>query len=94
MRKIGGSIVIGVLVMLLAVPPGTFGQEAGQQVFKQEELDQLLRELSRNLVPVPVLRLIWKQWFPVSDNKAAPHERDRKRYDHVVPITPQADFRP
>jgi hypothetical protein len=42
MRKIAGSIVIWAIVMLLAVPPGTFGQEAGQQVFKQEELDQLL----------------------------------------------------
>jgi hypothetical protein len=46
MRKIAGSIVIGVLVMLLAVPPGTFGQEAGQKVFKQEELDQILAPIA------------------------------------------------
>ena len=46
MRKIAGSIVIWVLVMLLAVPQGTFGQQADQQVFKQEELDQILSPIA------------------------------------------------
>ncbi len=46
MRKISGSIVIWVLVALLAVPPGAFGQQADQEVFKQEELDQILSPIA------------------------------------------------
>lgn len=46
MRNIAGSIVIWVLVMLLAVPQGTFGQQADQQVFKQEELEQILSPIA------------------------------------------------
>ncbi len=46
MRKISGSIVIWVLMALLAVPPGTFGQQADQKVFKQEELDQILSPIA------------------------------------------------
>ncbi len=42
MRKISGSVVIWVLVALLAVPPGAFGQQADDKKdFKQEEIDQL-----------------------------------------------------
>jgi len=46
MRKISGSIAVWFLVMLLAVPPGTFGQQADQKVFKQEELDQILAPIA------------------------------------------------
>ncbi len=35
-----------VLVLLMAVPPGTFGQPAGPPVFKQEELDQMLAPIA------------------------------------------------
>ena len=35
-----------VLVLMMAVPPGTFGQPAGPPVFKQEELDQMLAPIA------------------------------------------------
>ncbi len=35
-----------VLVLMMAVPPGTFGQPAGQPVFKQEELEQILAPIA------------------------------------------------
>jgi hypothetical protein len=50
--KIGGiranglTALIAVLLFLLAVPPGTFGQTADQAVFKPEELDQLLAPIA------------------------------------------------
>lgn len=46
MRRIVSSIFVWALVMLLAVPPGTFGQQADQEVFKQEELDQILAPIA------------------------------------------------
>ena len=38
--------LVFVLLLMLAVPPGTFGQPAGQYVFKQEELDQILAPIA------------------------------------------------
>jgi uncharacterized membrane protein YgcG len=38
--------LVYVLVLMMAVPPGTFGQQAGQPVFKQEELDQILAPIA------------------------------------------------
>jgi hypothetical protein len=34
------------LIFLLAVPPGTFSQQADQKIFKQEELDQILAPIA------------------------------------------------
>lgn len=35
-------VLVLCLILVMAVPPGTFGQEKAQTVFKQEELDQIL----------------------------------------------------
>ncbi|MGE5237473.1 MAG: DUF3300 domain-containing protein [Chloroflexota bacterium] len=46
-RDVGVRIVSYLVAVLMAVPPGTFAQEpAGQPVFKQEELDQLLAPIA------------------------------------------------
>jgi len=39
------ALVLG-LVLMMAVPPGTFGQQADQPVFKQEELEQILAPIA------------------------------------------------
>jgi hypothetical protein len=44
-EKCSRALVL-VLVLMVAVPPGTFGQQAGQPVFKQEELDQILAPIA------------------------------------------------
>jgi len=46
MKKIAGSIKVWALVLLLAVPLSTFGQQADQKVFKQEELDQIVAPIA------------------------------------------------
>jgi len=44
-EKYARALVL-VLVFMMAVPPGTFGQQADQPVFKQEELDQILAPIA------------------------------------------------
>jgi hypothetical protein len=44
-RKSLPALII-ILVSMTAVPPGTFGQQAGPPVFKPEELDQLLAPIA------------------------------------------------
>jgi len=38
--------LIFIMVLVMAVPPGTFGQQADSKVFKQEELDQMLAPIA------------------------------------------------
>ena len=38
--------LIFIMVLVMAVPPGTFGQQADSKVFKQEELDQILAPIA------------------------------------------------
>ena len=38
--------LVFVLVLMVAVPPGTFGQQAAPPVFKQEELEQILAPIA------------------------------------------------
>jgi Protein of unknown function (DUF3300) len=42
MREMFSRTLALVIVLVLAVPPGVFGQEADQKGFKQEELEQIL----------------------------------------------------
>ncbi len=45
-RPIGLWAVIFTLLLVVAVPPGTFGQQPGPPAFKPEELDQLLAPIA------------------------------------------------
>ncbi|WP_459944249.1 DUF3300 domain-containing protein [Desulfocastanea catecholica] len=40
------SALVFVLMIMLVIPPGAFGQQAEQNVFKQEELDQILAPIA------------------------------------------------
>lgn len=40
------SALVFVLMILLVIPPGALGQQTGQNVFKQEELDQILAPIA------------------------------------------------
>jgi len=45
-KAIFSEVLVLCLILMMAIPPGTFGQEAGQKVFKQEELDQILAPIA------------------------------------------------
>jgi hypothetical protein len=46
MRGIFSRVPVVVLILMMSVPPGTFGQQPDQKGFKQEELDQILAPIA------------------------------------------------
>lgn len=44
-KQCSGVLVLFLMIMLI-IPPGTYGQEGAQNVFKQEELDQILAPIA------------------------------------------------
>ena len=78
MNGVGSRIVVWLIVILMAVPPGAFAQEGGDNpVFKQEELDQMLAPIA--LYPDPLLaQVLMASTYPLEVVQASRWAKQNK----------------